>query len=271
MKTLKNPGDVSMTSKWRLMTSTPQTVVPPTASSLSTVAKGKATALPTMDYANVLLYDDNEYDTDYNLVKEAKAMDSACARLVVAILNGTIPTHTVGPTGSNSVEGRVPDICPASNAEFQLAMHMLEQAHAEGNVYKYNLLLLIQQYISACHKAECKSNIQCSVINQWRVPDWAEKIKYDPNTGTVKLASYTKEEERNWKIKDKKDMPLKQAHLLPSVSNHLGLTINGKPDPQLENTVMDGSLNHPWSLNHLVFFWLNSKRIPKVFSSDFVR
>ena len=108
-----------------------------------------------------------------------------------------MPTHSVGPTGSNSVEGRVPDICPASNAEFQLALHALEQAHAENNVYKNNLLLLIWQYISACHKAERKSNVQHSAINQWRVPDWTEKIKYDPNTGTVKLVGYTKEEERN--------------------------------------------------------------------------
>jgi hypothetical protein len=142
-----------------------------------------------------------------------------------------VPTHTVGPAGSNSVEGRVPDICPASNAEFQLALRTLEQAHAKNNVYKNNLLLSIQQYISTCHKAEHKSNVQCLAINQWRVPDWAKKIKYDPNTGTVKLTGYTKEEERNWKIKDEQDMPSKQARLLLSISNHLGLTTNGKPNP----------------------------------------
>src|SRR5882762_3760958 len=48
-----------------------------------------------------------------------------------------------------------------------------EQAHTKNNVYKNNLLLSIRQYISAFHKAERKSNVQCSTINQWRVPDWA--------------------------------------------------------------------------------------------------
>src|SRR5258705_237694 len=202
-----------------------------------------------MDYATALSYDDNEYNTDYDPVKdkaaEAKATDSACARLVVAILKWTVPTHSIGPAGSNSVEGRVPDIRPASNAEFQLALRALEQAHAENNVYKNNLLLSIWQYISTCHKAERKSNVQRSVINQWKVPDWAEKIKYDPNTGMVKLAGYTKEEERNWKIKDEKDMPSKQALLLLSVSNYLGLTTNGKPDPQLGNISSPRHKDHP--------------------------
>src|SRR5882724_1490221 len=120
-----------------------------------------------------------------------------------------------------------------------------EQAHAKNNVYKNNLLSLIRQYISACHKAERKSNVQRSAINQWRVPNWAEKIKYDPNTGMVKLVGYTKEEERNRKIKDKKDMPSKQALLLLSVSNHLGLTTNGKPDPRLGNISSPRHEDHP--------------------------
>jgi hypothetical protein len=77
-----------------------QTVAPHTAPSLTAATKGKATALPTMDYANTLSYNDDEYDSDYGPVEEepaeAKAMDSACARLIVAILNGTVPTHTAG-------------------------------------------------------------------------------------------------------------------------------------------------------------------------------
>jgi len=227
----------------------PQTVAPPVAPSATAAAKGKATALPTMDYDNALSYDDDEYDTDYDPAEaeaaEAKAADSACARLVVAILNGTVPTHAVGPAGSNSVEGRVPDIRPASDAEFRLALRALEQAHAENNAYKNNLLSSIRQYVSACHKAEHKSNVQRSAISQWRVPDWAEKIKYDPNTGTVKLAGYTKEEERNRRIKDEKDMPSKQSLLLLSVSNQLGLTTNGKPDPRLGNISSPRHEDHP--------------------------
>jgi len=61
----------------------------------------------------------------------------------------------------------------------------------------------------------------------------------------VKLAGYTKEEERNRKIKDEKDMPSKQALLLLSISNHLGLTTNGKPDPRLGNISSPRHKDHP--------------------------
>jgi hypothetical protein len=113
-----------------------------------------------MDYAALLAFDDDEFDSDFNptenAAEEVKAIDSATGRLVVAILNGTVPTHAIGPSGSNSVEGRVPDIRPASNAEFQL---VLEQAHTENNVHKGNLLLSIRQYISNCHRANPKTNV----------------------------------------------------------------------------------------------------------------
>jgi len=154
-----------------------------------------------MDYEVSLAYDDDEFGSDWDptedAAEEAKAVDSATGRLVVAILNGTVPTHAVGPSGSNSVEGRVPDIRPASNAEFQLMLCALEQAHAENNVHKGNLLSSIRQYISTCHKANPKTNVQRSSLSQWRAPDWAEKIKYDHETGTVKPSGLTKEQDRN--------------------------------------------------------------------------
>jgi len=81
MHTKRAPAITKLTFVLNVVDS-PQTVGPPTAS--SAVAKGKATALPTMDYVAALLYNDNEYNMDYGPVKdeaaEAKAMDSTCAR-----------------------------------------------------------------------------------------------------------------------------------------------------------------------------------------------
>ncbi|KIM72770.1 hypothetical protein PILCRDRAFT_15832 [Piloderma croceum F 1598] len=119
------------------VTNAPQAVAPPVVSPTPKPSKGKAVALPTMDYEVSLAYDDDKYGSDFdpteNAAEEAKAVDSPTGRLVVAILNGTVPTRAVGPSGSNSVEGRVPDLHPASNAEFQLALRALEQAHTERN------------------------------------------------------------------------------------------------------------------------------------------
>jgi hypothetical protein len=140
---------------------TSKAVVPPVVPPTVKDTKGKATALPTMDYASALSFNDDEYGLDYDPIEdaaqEAKATCSKTAELVSAILNGIVPTHAVGPSGSNSVEGRVPDLRPASNAEFQLALRALEQAHAENNVHKGNLLLSIRQYISACHRTDTAS------------------------------------------------------------------------------------------------------------------
>jgi len=209
------------------VSNTSKAVVPPTMHD----SKGKAPALPPMDYKSVLSYDDDEYDKDYNPIKEqaaeAEALTSATGQLVSVILNGSVPTNTVGPSGSNSVERRVLEICPASMAEFHLTTRALEQAHAKDNAYKSNLLLLIRHYISMCHKVNPKMNVQHLSLNQWRAPEWAEKVKYDPQTGLVKPSSLTKEEDRNQRIQKDRDLPTKQAGLLLSVSNKLGLTVNG--------------------------------------------
>ncbi|KIM74950.1 hypothetical protein PILCRDRAFT_14013 [Piloderma croceum F 1598] len=129
------------------VSSAPQRVVPPMVSPTPKALKGKAT-----DYEASLAYNDDKYGSNFNPTKnaaeEAKAVDSTTGQLIVAILNGTVPTHTVGPSGSNSVEGRVLDLCRASNAEFQLT---LEQAHTERNVHKGNLLLLILQTNPLAH------------------------------------------------------------------------------------------------------------------------
>ncbi|KIM72368.1 hypothetical protein PILCRDRAFT_16191 [Piloderma croceum F 1598] len=213
--------------------------------------KGKAVALPTINYKTSLTYNDNKYNNNFNPTKnptkKTKTIDSTTGRLIVTILNGTVPTCAIGPSGSNSVEGRVPDLHPASNAEFQLTLCALEQAHAERNVHKGSLLLSIWQYISNCHRTNTASRttVQRSSLNQWRAPSWAEKLKYDPKTGTVKPMGVTKEEDQNQRAQEEKDGPTKQALLLLAISNRLGLTVNGVPDPHLGIISSPRHKDHP--------------------------
>jgi hypothetical protein len=123
-----------------------------------------------MDYEASLAYDNDEWGSDSNptedATEEAKAINSKMGQLVIAILNSSVPTHSVGPSGSNSVEGSVPDICQALNAEFQLMLRALDQAHIENNVYKGNLLSLIRQYISTCQKTASKTKVQLLSLRQ---------------------------------------------------------------------------------------------------------
>ncbi|KIM75040.1 hypothetical protein PILCRDRAFT_13977 [Piloderma croceum F 1598] len=202
------------------VTNAPQAVAPPVVSPTPKPSKGKAVALPTMDYEVSLAYDDDKYGSDFypteNAAEEAKA-------------------------------GRVLDLRPASNAEFQLALRALEQAHAERNVHKGNLLLAIWQYISNCHKTDTASRttVQRSSLNQWRAPSWAEKLKYNPETGTVKPMGVTKEEDRNQRVQEEKDGPTKQALLLLAISDRLGLTVNGVPDPRLGIISSPRHKDHP--------------------------
>ncbi|KIM83094.1 hypothetical protein PILCRDRAFT_7508 [Piloderma croceum F 1598] len=62
------------------VTNVPQAVAPPMVSPTPKPLKGKAVALPTMDYEVSLAYDDDEYGSDFdpteNAAEEAKAIDS---------------------------------------------------------------------------------------------------------------------------------------------------------------------------------------------------
>jgi hypothetical protein len=91
------------------VTDAPKGVVPPVIPPAVKASKGKAPALPTMDYDVSLAYDDDEWGSDSDPTEdaadEAKAVNSKTGQLVVTILNGSVPTHSVGPSGSNSVEG----------------------------------------------------------------------------------------------------------------------------------------------------------------------
>jgi hypothetical protein len=145
--------------------------------------KGKGHVAPTTvgdPYADALSYDDSKWD-DFDVdtsAKDARARESLVFRQVTAVLSGTSLTVPNG-SGSAFVEGRVMEIFPKTMAEFRLMQSALEQAHSENNPNMNDLLQIVCRYIGLCHKSTCKTDLQKSVIHQWRVPNWAEAVKYD--------------------------------------------------------------------------------------------
>ena len=221
------------------------TSVSTTSSSTAPTNKGKGratgpTGLPTMDYEAEMQFDDEEGDSDWeDPAADAKAVDSHTARQVRAILQGSRQTHHAGGSGSSG--GRVPDIHPGTSAEFRYARNALEQAHRDNNANKKVLLACIRKYISSCHAATNKTRVQQSAIQGWRVPDWAEKMRYNPNTGGLESTGHTKAElnadqPRGGELHD---------GILLQVSNILGLSKDGKPHPCLGNMSSPRHEDHP--------------------------
>ena len=166
--------------------------------------KGKGHAAPTTvgdPYADVLLYDDSEWD-DFDVdtsAEDAQARESLVHHQVTAVLSGTSLSVPNG-SGSTFVEGRVMDIYPKTMAEFRLMRSALEQAHSENNPNTNDLLQIVRQYIGLCHKSTCKTDLQKSVIDQWRVPNWAEAMKYNHVAQVVVSTGMTKMDCINQKV-----------------------------------------------------------------------
>jgi hypothetical protein len=145
--------------------------------------KGKGRVAPTTvgdPYAEALLYDDSEWD-DFDVdtsAEDTRARESLVFRQVTAVLSGTSLTIPNG-SGSTFVEGRVMEIFPKTMAKFRLMRSALEQAHSKNNPNTNDLLKIVRRYIGLCHKSPCKTDLQKSVIDQWRVPNWAKAMKYD--------------------------------------------------------------------------------------------
>ena len=166
--------------------------------------KGKGCAAPTTvgdPYTDALLYDDSEWD-DFDVdtsAKDAWARESLVHRQVTAVLSGTSLSIPNG-SGSAFVEGRVMDIYPKTMAEFRLMRSALEQVHSKNNPNTNDLLQIVHQYIGLCHKSMCKTDLQKSVIDQWRVPNWAEAVKYDHVAQAVVSTGMTKMDRINQKV-----------------------------------------------------------------------
>jgi hypothetical protein len=158
--------------------------------------KGRATS-PTvtpfmsMDYEDLV---DNyegmsEEEWDRNRIA---ALESNLARQVHTILNDERFSMPSGGSGSSFVEGRVRDITPENPAQFQFAVNALESAHRDQKVTAKYLLTAIRRYVTEAHKASHKTDTQRSAISQWRTPDWANMLKYDPVTQKVVSQGVTK-------------------------------------------------------------------------------
>ncbi len=230
---------------------------------LNTVKEGKATPLPLASttatvptpspdkgkgrgsstvvndpYAYALSYDDSEgddFDADTS-ADDSRARDSLAFRQLTAVLSGTSLTM-LNASGSAFVEGRVMDINPRNMAEFRLLRSALEQAHNEGNPNTNDLLQIIRRFVGACHKSTRKTDLQKSVISQWRVPDWAEAVRYDHTAQTVVSTGMTKMDRINQKLQ-------------LDLAKQLGLMVEGKPHPRLGNLSSPRHEDHPalWRL-----------------------
>ena len=166
--------------------------------------KGKGRAAPTTvgdPYAEALLYDDSEWD-DFDVdtsAEDTRARESLVFHQVTAVLSGTSLTIPNG-SGSTFVEGRVMEIFPKTMAKFRLMRSALEQAHSENNPNTNDLLKIVRRYIGLCHKSPCKTDLQKSVIDQWRVPNWAKAMKYDHVAQVVVSTGMTKMDCINQKV-----------------------------------------------------------------------
>jgi hypothetical protein len=217
--------------------------------------KGKGRAAPTTvgdPYAEVLLYDNSEWD-DFDvdtLAKDAQARESLVFRQVTAVLSGTSLTVPNG-SGSAFVEGRVMEIYPKTMAKFRLMCSALEQSHSENNPNTNNLLQIVRQYIGLCHKSVCKTDLQKSVIDQWRVPNWAEAMKYDHVAQVVVSTGMTKMDRINQKVSGRSIQgSAEHAHLQLNLAKQLGLIVVGKPHPHMGNLSSPRHEDHPelWHL-----------------------
>jgi hypothetical protein len=214
--------------------------------------KGKGRAAPTTvgdPYAEALSYDDSEWD-DFDVdtsAEDARARESLIFHQVTAVLSGTSLTVPNG-SGSAFVEGRVMEIFPKTMAEFRLMRSALKQAHSKNNPNTNDLLQIIRRYIGLCHKTACKTDLQKSVIDQWRVPNWAEAVKYNHVAQLVISTGMTEMDHINQKVSGRSIQgSAEHARLQLDLAKQLGLIVAGKPHPCMGNLSSPRHEDHPES------------------------
>ena len=96
-----------------------------------------------------------------------------------------------------------------------------------------------------------KTDLQKSVIDQWRVPNWAEAMKYDHVAQVVVSTGMTKMDRINQKVSGcSVQGSAEHARLQLDLAKQLGLIIAGKPHPCM------GNLSSPWHEDHPELWWL---------------
>jgi hypothetical protein len=144
------------------------------------------------------------------------ALESNLAHQVHAILNDDRFSMPSGGSGSSLVKRRVRDITPKNPAQFQFTVDTLESAHRDQKVTAKYLLAAIRWYVMEAHKASHKTDTQRSAINQWRTPDWADMLKYDPVAQKVVSQGITKGAAKAQKYK-----AIDHSQLLEQVAHEL--------------------------------------------------
>ena len=121
----------------------------------------------------------------------------------------------------------------------------LEQAHSKNNPNTNDLLQIVHRHIGLCHKSPCKTDLQKSVIDKWRVPNWAEAVKYDHVAQAVVSTGMTKMDRINQKVSGCSVQGSAEHARL-----QLGLIVAGKPHPRMGNLSSPQHEDHPelWRL-----------------------
>jgi hypothetical protein len=91
-----------------------------------------------------------------------------------------------------------------------------------------------------------KTDLQKSVIDQWRVPDWAEAVKYDHVAQAVVSTGMTKMDHINQKVSGHSVQgSAEHAQLRLNLAKQLGLMVTGNPHPCLGNLSSPQHEDHP--------------------------
>jgi hypothetical protein len=150
---------------------------------------------------------------------------------MTALLSGTSLT-VPNASGSTFVEGRVADIHPQNIAEFSMLCAALEDVHKHSNAHTEDLLILCW-LVTRCHRAPKKTDLQKSIIERWRAPEWAEALRYDPYTETIISTGMTKGELNNQRATSGKKLSARSigstehARLQLELARRLNLVMNG--------------------------------------------
>jgi hypothetical protein len=108
----------------------------------------------------------------------------------------------------------------------------LKQVHSENNPNTNDLLQIVHRYIGLCHKSTRKTDLQKSVIDQWRVPNWAEAVKYDHVAQVIVSTGMTKMDYINQKVSGRSVQgSAEHARLQLNLAKQLGPYYCGQTSP----------------------------------------
>jgi hypothetical protein len=169
---------------------------------------------------------------------------------MTALLSGT-SLSVLNASGSSFVEGRVVNINLQNIAEFTMMCDTLEDAHIHNNTHMEDLLQVLCQLVTRCHRAPKKTDLQKSVIKRWRAPAWAKALQYDPHTKTIISTGITKCKLNNQRAISGKKLSTKSigstehAWLQLKLAHQLNLVMNGWPHACLGNLSSPHHEDHP--------------------------